>query len=221
MVGNGRERSAHGRRRRVERQRNPGRSGRQPKLRKRIRERFGRGKPAGGKRVRRNGRKAQIQAFHGRPRVVDHHRGAGGGFGAGGLLLDGQNGLRRTHGPHHGAFPAPAADDPDRQSRRDGRRAEDQLPHLQPLFAPRLHPFGPADRRRLLHRRHDQRRRPLDSAGTLPVPALRSAEGRHGALPRQPAGGTPVEDRQNTHRAVAQVRRANSAASGAKGHGRS
>ena len=117
-----------------------GRPGQEP-IRSRVRDRCGRGKPAGGERVRRNGRKAQIQAFHGRPRVVDHHRGAGGGFGAGGLLLDGQNGLRRPHGPHHGAFPAPAADDPDRQSRRDGRRAEDQLPHLQPLFAPRLHPF--------------------------------------------------------------------------------
>ena len=41
--------------------------------------------------------------------------------------------------------------------------------------------------------------------GPLPVPALRGAEGRHGAVPRPAARRTAVEDRQDTHRADVEV----------------
>ena len=55
----------------------------------------------------------------------------------------------------------------------DHHRTQDQLPDIQPPGAGRLCRQRSADAGRLFHRRHDQRRRPLDSARSFPVPAFR------------------------------------------------
>lgn len=99
-----------------------------------------------------NGREIGVPPLYGRPRAVDHRRRAGGDLGVGGLLLDGQDGLRRPYGPYDGAFPASAVVAAGRQPADHGRRAEDQLPHLQSSGPAGLFSFGGADRRRLFHR---------------------------------------------------------------------
>ena len=151
------------------------------------RARGGRG-PKGGKCGRCFGRPSAAH-LHGRPRVVDHRRGAGRDFDPRGLLLDCEDGLRRSCGPHHVALSEAAGDDPHGESGADDRGPQDQLPRLQPPRRAGLRAERAADGGRLLHRRHDQRGGPLDSDRSLSVPAFGGAQGGHGALSRAAARG--------------------------------
>ena len=86
----------------------------------------------------------------------------------------------------------------------DHHRTQDQLPDIQPPGAGRLCRQRSADAGRLFHRRHDQRRRPLDSARSFPVPAFGSTQGRHRTV-SGPAARRPAErDRQITDHPLAQ-----------------
>lgn len=91
--------------------------------------------------------------------------------------------------PYDGAFPASAVVAAGRQPADHGRRAEDQLPHLQSSGPAGLFLFGGADRRRLFHRSNDQRRArwiPLGPFQFQPSEALKVATG---AVPRPQLAG--------------------------------
>lgn len=135
---------------------------------------------------------------------MDHYRGTGRHFRTGGLFLDGEDGLRCAYGSFDGPLPAPTAADPFRLRSADHHRTQDQLPDIQPPGAGRLCRQRSADAGRLFHRRHDQRRRPLDSARSFPVPAFGSTQGRHRTV-SGPAARRPAErDRQITDHPLAQ-----------------
>ena len=135
---------------------------------------------------------------------MGHYRGPGRHLYPGGLLLNGENGLRCPYGPFDSPLPAPTADAAADLCPVGDHHPQDQCPHLQPAVAGRLRHQYPFDDCRLLHRGNNERGSPLDPARPVPAPALRGVEDRHRALSRPAAGRSAEYHRQDTDHPLAQ-----------------